>query len=643
MRRDISAFPIAFGLARIGRLIRTMIDVHCTCGTRLQLGDEWAGRQGRCPRCGQPLEIPRPKPAAPTAARAAPPAANPATPKVARSAPVAAPPRPAKSVRAAPAPPATLPPVAAMESNVESMEVESLNADSIPEVSMFEPAPPPLASPLDSPLPPAAPMPPTFGAPTRPTPTLRSASVVDKFRRLPATIWAAVGGGVLLLLIVGFAVWNATGDSTETVVAEESEQANNGSSTANAATNNNPAQSNERPSHNPSPASTSNDSATSVGPLPAESHEEPPTQTNPEVATTTVPPPISPDESNAGNPATSGSAQVTATPRPRPRPRAPQGLSGVSREYDDLHCQRIQHQFGVRVPNGATIIEVNGEVLPLLDVSQLSEVRSPYLLLPRGTHQVRFRPRERAIEVKVDESFHDTYSKMRQFFDAGGQTRIGELLSRGARAMDVHQAPYLLNLHGGAYAQQDQWAAAERKFRRALRVNPLFAPAHLNMAYALHRRGDQAGAERELMLADALNVGNVCGIAPGIVQLRRELNLEITEIKPASLNVATYISLESLSADDEHLIALVEAISKYAVLDEERAKVLNNLGAHFADSGKPERALAHYRDALGALKFAGPDRFQLAEQVLGHMSQACRQANFAEADEYEQMKGAVLP
>ncbi|MCA9201677.1 MAG: hypothetical protein KDA59_01435 [Planctomycetales bacterium] len=470
----------------------------------------------------------------------------------------------------------------------------------------------------------------------------------DRFKRLPATTWAAVGGGALLLLIVGFAVWNATGDNTETVVAEESEQQGIGSSTANSATNSTPTQTNVRSSHNPLPASTNNDPATAVGPLPADSHEEPPTSANHEVATTSVPAPISPNESDTGDPAagdsaTGGSAQVTATPRPRPRPRAPQGLSGVSREYDDLHCQRIQHQFGVRVPNGASIIEVNGEVLPLLDVSQLAEVRSPYLLLPRGTHQVRFRPRERAIEVKVDESFYDTYSKMRQFFDAGGQTRVGELLSRGARAMDVHQAPYLLNLHGGAYAQQDQWAAAERKFRRALRVNPLFAPAHLNMAYALHRRGDQAGAERELMLADALNVGNVCGIAPGIVQLRRELNLEITEIKPASLNVAAYISLESLSSDDEHLIALVEAISKYAVLDEERAKVLNNLGAHFADSGKPERALAHYRDALGALKFAGPDRFQLAEQVLGHMSQACRKANFAEADEYEQMKDAVLP
>ena len=35
-----------------------MLEVVCECGTRLRLGDEWAGKQGRCPRCDAVLQIP---------------------------------------------------------------------------------------------------------------------------------------------------------------------------------------------------------------------------------------------------------------------------------------------------------------------------------------------------------------------------------------------------------------------------------------------------------------------------------------------------------------------------------------------------------------------------------------------------------
>ena len=35
-----------------------MVEVTCQCGTRLRLGDEWAGRRGKCPRCGAALQLP---------------------------------------------------------------------------------------------------------------------------------------------------------------------------------------------------------------------------------------------------------------------------------------------------------------------------------------------------------------------------------------------------------------------------------------------------------------------------------------------------------------------------------------------------------------------------------------------------------
>ena len=89
--------------------------------------------------------------------------------------------------------------------------------------------------------------------------------------------------------------------------------------------------------------------------------------------------------------------------------------------------------------------------------------------------------------------------------------------------------------------------------------------------------------------------------------------------------------------------ALLEGISKYAVEDAERAKILNNLAVHFADRGRPERALHHFREALAVLKLAGPERFELAARVFANMSRVCRKAGFDEADEYEQMQHLVSP
>ncbi len=36
------------------------ITIHCDCGAKLQVKDEYAGQEGRCPKCGQTLMIPHP-------------------------------------------------------------------------------------------------------------------------------------------------------------------------------------------------------------------------------------------------------------------------------------------------------------------------------------------------------------------------------------------------------------------------------------------------------------------------------------------------------------------------------------------------------------------------------------------------------
>jgi tetratricopeptide (TPR) repeat protein len=288
-------------------------------------------------------------------------------------------------------------------------------------------------------------------------------------------------------------------------------------------------------------------------------------------------------------------------------------------------------------------VEVDGERLPIANVAQLQASPSPVLFLSRGVHAVRFRPGERPVEVVITEHLSDTYRDMQQFFDVHGEIRTEELTSRGARAMDVHYAPFLLNFLGASYAARDEWDAAERKFRRALHVNPMFSPAHLNLAHCLMRREQLEDAIREVQLAEAFNVGNVFGIASGISSFRRQINLSLDRPDVIEFTTALYVSTEPTSVEDERIVALMQGISKYAVRAEERGKILNNLAVHFADTGRPELALEYFRGALDVVKTAGPERFTLARQVLSHMESTCQEAGFTEAEEYGAMQALVRP
>ena len=329
----------------------------------------------------------------------------------------------------------------------------------------------------------------------------------------------------------------------------------------------------------------------------------------------------------------------------RPPVRTPktEGLTGASREYDDFHCRRIQTQHAVRIPPAANILEVDGERLPIVNVDELARGPAPYLYLPRGTHAVKFRTNESPISVSIAGDFAGVHQQLRQFFAAGASINDRELSSRSAKAMDVHSAPFLLNLMGASHASQEQWDAAERKFRRALRLNAAFSPAHLNLAWCLARRKAKSEAIREVELADAFNVGNVFGLSAAIASMRRDLQLPVGLPVESQLTLASYIHNESLSEEDRRLTALMLGMSKYAVKDEDRGKILNNLAVHFADTGRTELALDHFRGALAVIKQAGPERFALARQVLTHMADACRKADFAEAEEYQRMRDLVTP
>lgn len=583
-----------------------MVEVVCQCGTMLSLPDQYAGKRGKCPACGAVVNIP-----------AAPPPVEDefAPPPVQHVAAAPEPAMPQPTVFQSPAPQ----PAAAYRESV------SAPAGTVrePQRSPRTPVPvlPPSVSPSISPravTPPPVAM--QAGA------SAAGPATTDLLERLDPRLWplgAKLGAGgvaIVLVLLIGFSLGRG-GNSTspQRDSATDSAVANQPATSGETAPSSvNP------PSPRPKPAETAQPTQVAVNSSPASQ-----TTGNGQVGTFQEKP--------------------VQAPRPTP-PRTPPktigkpgDLTGGSREYDDLHCQRLQAQHAVRVPATATMLEVDGERLPLANLPQLAESPTPLLFLPRGTHAVRFRQGEQAVIVKIDSDLSQVYQEMRRYFDVSGTVHDKELFSRGARAMDVHRAPFLLNLMGATHLSAEQWEAAERKFRRSLRVNPLFAPAHLNLAVALEHRKAHAEAVREVELADACNVGNAFGLSAGVAEVRRKLGLPVGIRTTSDVEFVSYVYNESLSEEDVRITALLKGMSKYAVREEDRGKILNNLAVHFADTGRTELALDHFRGALAVIKTAGPERFALAKQVMSHMSDACRKAGFDEAAEYQAMQGLVSP
>ncbi len=333
-----------------------------------------------------------------------------------------------------------------------------------------------------------------------------------------------------------------------------------------------------------------------------------------------------------------------------PRPKNPllpasrdTELTGASRRYDNLECQQIQARHAIRVPAGATILEVDGQRLPVARPEVLAAAPAPYLFLPRGSHAVCFRPNDYPVPAVIQGELVEEYESMRRFFGVGNKVKMGELVARAARTMDTHSAPFLVNFMGAHYAAAGQWDVAERKFRRALGINPAFGPAHLNLAECLLRRTARDEAIREVLLAEAFNVGNVFGLAGAIAGIRQRLAIPPDTARPIDLSaVSSYVAGETPTEEDRRITAILEGLSKYAVRDEDRAKILNNLAIHFAESGRPELALHHFHQSLAVVRQAGEGRFELARKVFGNIKTVCRKAGFAEADEYEQMETLVL-
>jgi Flp pilus assembly protein TadD len=89
-------------------------------------------------------------------------------------------------------------------------------------------------------------------------------------------------------------------------------------------------------------------------------------------------------------------------------------------------------------------------------------------------------------------------------YERSGDRRLAERQYRAALRKDHGLARARVNL-GNLRASESRWAAAEREYRRALRLHPEDPDAMNNLAYALLRRGRTLG-EAESLAAGAVRV-----------------------------------------------------------------------------------------------------------------------------------------
>jgi tetratricopeptide (TPR) repeat protein len=182
---------------------------------------------------------------------------------------------------------------------------------------------------------------------------------------------------------------------------------------------------------------------------------------------------------------------------------------------------------------------------------------------------------------------------------------------------------------GNYYFTQGQFKVAERKYWQAVRENPCFALAHLNLACIYARHSDRLGrrdvdfkarAAEELHWAEVFNVGDVFGVQKAIAALRDELKIAPLAEAPA-LRFEDYRSADTLEARDLRAVGIFNAAMKYLRSDVERAKLMNNKAVYFKLKHKYDAAIDAYNDALRALGASVAE--PVATQILDNAASLC--------------------
>ena len=300
------------------------------------------------------------------------------------------------------------------------------------------------------------------------------------------------------------------------------------------------------------------------------------------------------------------------------------------------------------MPPKAKAIFVNNERLPIENVQELRKQGAlgfvkPALYLPKGRTLIAFSEGGPSRACERDGHFAQAYSALRQRLMKGSRLDMGKLVACMRDCFGAFDTPYVLHLMGRYYHEEGRLEAACRKYKRALSVNPCFAPAHLQLACVYHQHlRDAAAARRELLLAHHFNIGDVFAMQAELWELAASLSLDSFD-EDVRLSAADYVPAPSQPRpEDADIHALRCAAQKYIASPLIEAKIENNMAVYFAADGRPDLAVGHYLAALRQLKAVpdGPERNQIVKSIYGSLRGAYHKMGWAETEEYEAILAA---
>lgn len=293
-----------------------------------------------------------------------------------------------------------------------------------------------------------------------------------------------------------------------------------------------------------------------------------------------------------------------------------------------------------RIPLTAqtTEIVVDGIRLPLTPLSGLERFGHPSLYIPRGQHRIGLGSAPTRVAVSKG-SYAQAYRARRQALAASSDGGRKTLLTELARSFDHPRTPEALHLLGLLHHRAGRTAAAARLYARALWINPAFSPSHLDLALLRFEAGARPDGIRELLLARAFNPIDVFGIDPLIARLAATHQVDLAG--RVTLDAAHYLDprSEPLTELDQRMVRFCLGVTRYLDSDLERAKLLSNLGRHFAQQRKPVRARYWYHRGLSRLARFGRSRASLAAAavIYGNLARTYPSTDGGQAADYRQM------
>jgi len=264
------------------------------------------------------------------------------------------------------------------------------------------------------------------------------------------------------------------------------------------------------------------------------------------------------------------------------------------------------------------------------------------VVLPPGHHILAIGKQAKVQDQTA--SFPDYYAKQAAKYCDDKQRYVFEQLAAASRpGLGRFSDPLLPHFWGNYWWQEKRPDAAIRAWKTAIRIEPAFAPSHLNLAYAFQEGADPAQAEAELAIAAALNVQDGYGIARHIRRLRDKSGDPQKSDPAVRFEPRRYVdSMEELQEPHAAVVNLLTSLGSHAG-HAALAASWNNAAVYLQREGLNPilvmQCLGKARDTLvaGGLA-ASPADTELTQSVLHHMTLAAHRAGMSEERLYADLE-----